>query len=250
MMNTLPAQVERHVCSLHARELQYIVHQFQQQFGIGVDDACILLLLRSGQLRIVHQQIGKTRYGIERCTYLMAHVVQERLFQFGMLCQTTGTYQFLFMVLDVLNVLQHSSNDMPAACGCRQRTVTQFPPFVSLFCEIEAVLPFVAAHSFRRTIIAVEPSPVVRMDKIHYLVQSDTLTRVMDNLIEVRVADNPLTFHTPYVCGTSTDGKCQRLVLVTQGVQCLVFTPALHGKTSNEETYQQQQKQTEKGCHI
>ena len=70
MMNTLPAQVERHVCSLHARELQYIVHQFQQQFGIGVDDACIPLLLRSGQLRIVHQQIGKTRYGIERRTYL------------------------------------------------------------------------------------------------------------------------------------------------------------------------------------
>ena len=41
----------------------------------------------------------------------MAHVGQERLFQFRLFRQFAGAYQFFFLVFDLLNVYQKSGDD-------------------------------------------------------------------------------------------------------------------------------------------
>ena len=181
----------------------------------------------------------------------MAHVVQERLFQLGTLRQTARLYQFLFMVFDVLDVLQQSRNDVFAARhGGGQRAVTQFPPFVAPAGEVEAVLPFMGMHVLRGTVAAVETLAVVGMQEVYYLVQRDALARVADKVVEVRVADNPLAFQAPHVGGAAADGKRQRFVLVAQGVLRLTLAPALHGEAADKKGDEQQQEKPRKDGYI
>lgn len=155
------------------------------------------------------------------------------------------------MVFDVLDVLQQSRNDVPAARrGGGQRAVTQFPPFVAPAGEVETVVPFMGMHVLRGTVAAVETLAVVGMQEVYYLVQRDALARVADKVVEVRVADNPLAFQAPHVGGAAADGKRQRFVLVAQGVLRLTLAPALHGEAADKKGDEQQQEKPGKDGYI
>ena len=132
---------EREVARLDTRQLQYIAHQLQQQFGIGVDDVHKLLPLCVGELRFVGQHVREAYNGIERSTYLVAHVVEERLFQFGLLRKLAGLYQLLLVVFQFLDVLQQSGYDGCVSGGV-DGIVAELPP-LELAGEVTAVLSLV-----------------------------------------------------------------------------------------------------------
>ena len=71
----------------------------------------------------------------------MAHVVEERLFQFGLLCQLARLYQLLLVVFQFLDVLQQSGYDGCVSGGV-DGIVAELPP-LELTGEVTAILPLV-----------------------------------------------------------------------------------------------------------
>ena len=141
LAHTLPLKDEREVTRLDARQFQHIAHQFQQQFGIGVDNVHKLLPLFVGELRLVSQHVREADNGIERSAYFVTHVIEERLFQFGLLRKLAGFYQLLLVVFQFLDVLQQSGYDGCVSGGV-DGIVAELPP-LELAGEVTAVLSLV-----------------------------------------------------------------------------------------------------------
>ena len=141
LAHTLPLKDEREVTRLDARQFQHIAHQLQQQFGIGVDNVHKLLPLFVGELRLVSQHVREADNGIERSAYFVTHVIEERLFQFGLLRKLAGFYQLLLVVFQFLDVLQQSGYDGCVSGGV-DGIVAELPP-LELTGEVTAILPLV-----------------------------------------------------------------------------------------------------------